>query len=77
MPNADHIFFIIKPTTIDKGVTMKQQRIIDSARKARPWLRDIIIPAVGAIAFVAMSENAYKRCRATMDHVRNRKPGQP
>ena len=56
---------------------MKQQRIIDSARKARPWLRDIIIPAVGAIAFVAMSENAYKRCRATMDHVRNRKPGQP
>lgn len=56
---------------------MKQRRTIDSARKARLWLRDIIIPAVGAIAFVAMSENAYKRCRATMDHVLNRKPGQP
>ncbi|MGO5149055.1 hypothetical protein ACTQ29_03025 [Bifidobacterium boum] len=54
-----------------------KQRIIDLAREARLWLRDIIIPAVGAIAFVAMSENAYKRYHAIMDHVRNRKPGQP
>ena len=59
-----------------KGAIMKQ-RTIDSAREARLWLRDIIIPAVGVIAFVAMNKDAYKNVRDEINHVLNRKPGQP
>lgn len=50
-----------------------KQRTIDSAREARLWLRDIIIPAAGVIAFVATNKNV----RDTIEHVLNRKPGQP
>ena len=61
---------------LTKGAIMKQ-RTIDSAREARLWLRDIIIPAVGVIAFVAMNKDAYKNVRDEINHVLNRKPGQP
>ena len=54
-----------------------KQRTIDSAREARLWLRDIIIPAAGVIAFVAMNKNSYQSVRDTIEHVLNRKPGQP
>lgn len=54
-----------------------KQRTIDSAREARLWLRDIIVPAVGVIAFLAMNKNAYQKVRDEINHVLNRKPGQP
>ena len=54
-----------------------KQRTIDSAREARLWIRDIIIPAAGVIAFVAMNKNSYRNVRDTIEHVLNRKPGQP
>lgn len=54
-----------------------KQRTIDTAREARRWIRDIIVPAIGVIAFVALNTGANERFRSVMDHVRNRKPGQP
>lgn len=54
-----------------------KQRTIDTAREARLWTRDIIVPAVGVIAFVALNIGANERFRSVMDHVRNRKPGRP
>ena len=51
-----------------------KQRTIDAAREARLWIRDIIVPAVGVIAFVP---EANERFRSVMDHIRNRKPGRP
>ena len=54
-----------------------KQRTIDTAREARLWIRDIIAPAVGVIAFVALNTGANERFKSTMDHIRNRKPGRP
>ena len=51
-----------------------KQRTIDTAREARLWIRDIIVPAVGVIAFVALNAGANERFRSVMDHIRNRKP---
>ena len=54
-----------------------KQRTIDTAREARLWIRDIIVPAVGVIAFVAINTGAHERFRSVMDHVRKRKSGRP
>lgn len=54
-----------------------KQRTIDTAREARLWIRDIIVPAVGVIAFVALNTGANERFMSVMDHIRNRKPGRP
>lgn len=54
-----------------------KQRTIDTSREMRLWIRDIIIPAVGLITIVAADAAAGKRFKSVMDHVLNRKPGQP
>lgn len=37
-----------------------KQRTIDTAREVRLWIRDIIVPAVGVIAFVALNAGANR-----------------
>lgn len=54
-----------------------KQRTIDTAREARLWIRDIIVPAVGIITVIAVNAVAGKQFKSTMHHVLNRKPGQP
>lgn len=54
-----------------------KQRTIDTSREARLWIRDIIIPAVGLITIVVADAAVGKRFKSVIDHVLNRKPGQP
>ena len=54
-----------------------KQRTLDMARETCLWIRDIIVPAVGVVATIAWNAHAFKKFKSTMDHVRNRKPGQP
>lgn len=54
-----------------------KRKTIEEIREARMWIKDIIVPTVGIVAFLVMNKDRMDGVRAVLDRIHSRKAGRP